>query len=43
MKRTGMTHPRVINLDSDLMRLGRGNLHVFDRKVFASFPSYCSL
>ena len=36
--RTGMTHPRIIDLDPDFMGFGRRDFNGFDAEVGACFP-----
>lgn len=43
MKRTGMTNPRVVDFNADLMRSRWGDLNILDREIFTSFPSYRGL
>ena len=43
MKRTCVTNARVVNLYPDFVSLWSLDLDILDRKIFASFPSYCSL
>ena len=43
LKRTGMADSGVVDFDSDFVGLWWGYFDVFDREVFACFPSYCCL
>lgn len=38
-----MTNARIIDFDPNLVGLGRGDLNILDREVFAGFPCYRGL
>jgi hypothetical protein len=38
-----VAHASVVDLNSDLVRLGRSNFDIFDGKLLAGFPGHGSL